>query len=126
DRVLSTAEEVDRARQPGLRVCQARHQAANGVDHRSATDENYGNGGAIAVLQSEAQDGGAGVGAATPTKDLRRNPKYNALPASATDWCGAVEIPCLIKRQSVSRTRSIPAYSEEVHNLLIPAAVGQS
>jgi aminomethyltransferase len=39
------------------------HQTANGVDNRSATDEDDGDGGAAAVLQSEAEDGSAGIGA---------------------------------------------------------------
>ena len=50
DRVLSAAEEVDCAGQREYRVFEAWHQAANGVDHRSATDEDDGHGGVAAVL----------------------------------------------------------------------------
>jgi len=81
DGVLSTAEKVNCAGQRGHRVFQARHQAANGINDRSATHEDDCDGSAVAVLQSEAEDGDAGVSAAF----ARRFPaQYSHTPISTS------------------------------------------
>jgi len=93
DGVLSTAEKVNCAGQRGHRVFQARHQAANGINDRSATHEDDCDGSAVAVLQSEAEDGDAGVSAAF----ARRFPaQYSHTPISTS----APQPPTILKTAS--------------------------
>ena len=61
DRVLSVAEEADCAREREHGILEAGHKASNGIDDRSAADEDDRNGSAAAVLQSEAEDDDAGL-----------------------------------------------------------------